>query len=69
MKDYGQYKRLIKFISSFVIVAAQVLIYYYVWMYYNTRIVEFPFFSKRKLADGSFIWGIADVFSPYVWWI
>ncbi len=46
MKDYGQYKRLIKFISSFVIVAAQVLIYYYVWMYYNTRIVEFPFFRK-----------------------
>ena len=26
--------------------AAQVLIYYYVWMYYNTRIVEFPFFRK-----------------------
>ena len=47
LKDYGQYKRLIKFISSFVIVAAQVLIYYYVWMYYNTRIVEFPFFRKE----------------------
>ena len=46
MKDYGQFKRLIKFFSSFVIIAVLVLIYYYVWMYYNTSIVERPFFRK-----------------------
>ena len=46
MKDYGQYKRLIKFFSSFIIVAVQVLIYYYVWMYYNTEVVRYPFFRK-----------------------
>ena len=46
MKDYGQYKRLIKFFSSFIIVAVQVLIYYYVWMYYNTEVVRYPFFRR-----------------------
>ncbi len=46
MKDYGQYKRLIKFFSSFVIVAVQVFIYYYVWMYYNTKVMQYPFFRK-----------------------
>lgn len=46
LKDYGQYKRLIKFFSSFIIVAVQVLIYYYVWMYYNTEVVRYPFFRK-----------------------
>lgn len=46
MKDYGQFKRLIKFFSSLVIVLVLVLIYYYVWMYYNTSIVERPFFRK-----------------------
>lgn len=46
LKDYGQFKRLIKFFSSFVIIAVLVLIYYYVWMYYNTSIVERPFFRK-----------------------
>lgn len=46
MKDYGQYKRLIKFFSSFIIVAVQVLIYYSVWMYYNTEVMRYPFFRK-----------------------
>ena len=46
LKDYGQYKRIIKFISSFIIVAVQVLIYYYVWMYYNTEVVRYPFFRR-----------------------
>ena len=46
LKDYGQYKRLIKFFSSFIIVAVQVLIYYSVWMYYNTEVMRYPFFRK-----------------------
>ena len=46
LKDYGQYKRIIKFISSFIIVAVQVMIYYYVWMYYNTEVVRYPFFRR-----------------------
>lgn len=46
MKDYEQYKRLIKCLSSSIIVLFEIGIYALVWDYYNDIIIEFPFFRK-----------------------
>lgn len=47
MKNYyEQYKRIIKFISSSVIVFLEVGIYWIVWNYYYNMIIEFPFFRR-----------------------
>ena len=46
MRDYTQYKRVIKFLSSAVIVALESAIYGYVWIYHYNRIMEFPFWRK-----------------------
>lgn len=46
MKDYTQYKRVIKFVSSAVIVSLEALIYGYVWVFYYNTIIEFPFWRR-----------------------
>lgn len=44
--NYEQYKRLVKFVSSFVIVALEVLIYWIVWTRFYNKIIEFPFWRR-----------------------
>ena len=46
MKDYTQYKRIIKFMSSAAIVAMEVGIYGFVWVTYYNRLLEFPFWRR-----------------------
>lgn len=46
MRDYTQYKRLIKFISSAVIVTLEAIIYGYVWIFYYNKIMEAPFWRR-----------------------
>lgn len=46
MKDYTQYKRIIKFLSSAVIVVLEASIYGAVWIGYYNRIMEFPFWRR-----------------------
>lgn len=46
MKDYEQYKRMIKFLSSFVIVFVQISIYSYVWIIHYNKIIQAPFFRR-----------------------
>lgn len=46
MKDYTQYKRIIKFVSSAVIVFLEAIIYGYVWIYHYNKILEFPFWRR-----------------------
>ena len=43
MKDYTQYKRIIKFVSSAAIVAMESGIYGYVWIFYYNSLLQFPF--------------------------
>lgn len=46
MKDYTQYKRIIKFMSSAAIVAMEAGIYGFVWVTYYNRLLEFPFWRR-----------------------
>lgn len=46
MKDYQQYKRMVKFLSSFVIIFLQIMIYSYVWIIYYNKIIQAPFFRR-----------------------
>ena len=46
MKKYEQYKRVIKFSFSFIIVFLEILIYWYVWIGYYNKIIEFPFWRR-----------------------
>ncbi len=46
MKDYTQYKRIIKFLSSAVIIAMETGIYGYFWMVYYNQILEYPFWRR-----------------------
>lgn len=46
MKDYTQYKRIMKFISSATIVFLQTVIYGYVWIKYYNNIIWIPFWRK-----------------------
>lgn len=46
MKDCTQYKRVIKFISSAIIVALEASIYGYVWIFHYNELMEFPFWRR-----------------------
>lgn len=46
MKDCTQYKRVIKFISSAIIVALEAAIYGYVWIFHYNEMIEFPFWRR-----------------------
>ena len=46
MKDYTQYKRIIKFMSSAAIVVMEAGIYGFVWVTYYNRLLEFPFWRR-----------------------
>lgn len=46
MNNFEQYKRLVKFFSSFVIVVLEVFVYWFVWTKYYNLIIEFPFWRR-----------------------
>jgi len=46
MNQREQFKRIIKFASSIVAIALQMLLYWYVWMGYYSNNIELPFFRK-----------------------
>lgn len=46
MKDYTQYKRMIKFLSSAAIVGMETAIYGVVWVEYYNTIIKFPFWRR-----------------------
>lgn len=46
MKNNDRYKRLVKFGSAAVIMAAHVLLYYLVWTYHYNRIIQAPFWYR-----------------------
>lgn len=46
MKDYTQYKRMVKFLFALVIVSLETLIYAFVWIRYYNEILEFPFWRR-----------------------
>ncbi|MDO4326581.1 MAG: sugar transferase [bacterium] len=61
MNHYEQYKRMIKFLSSSVIVLLEVGIYWIVWNYYYNTIIEFPFFRRGNWLM-VFLYGILLLF-------
>lgn len=46
MRSYDEYKRLIKFFSSFVIISLEVIVYWCIWIGYYNKIMEFPFWRR-----------------------
>lgn len=46
MKDFTQYKRIVKFVSATVIIWLETMIYGYVWINYYNKILEFPFWRR-----------------------
>lgn len=46
MKNYSQYKRIIKFLCAAVVVFLETYIYGYVWINYYNKILEFPFWRR-----------------------
>ena len=46
MKDFTQYKRILKFIASAIIISLETAIYGYVWINYYNKLLEFPFWRK-----------------------
>ena len=46
MRDFTRYKRIVKFISTAVIVLLETYIYGYVWITQYNRMLEFPFWRR-----------------------
>ena len=49
-RQFEQYKRLVKFLGSLMIVLLELALYYYVWMNYYNRNMEVAFW-RRGLAE------------------
>ena len=45
-KQFEQYKRLVKFLGSVIIVAVELILYYYVWMNYYNRNMTIAFWRR-----------------------
>lgn len=46
MRNFTQYKRIIKFLCAAVVVFLETYIYGYVWIHYYNKLLEFPFWRK-----------------------
>lgn len=46
MKDFTQYKRIIKFLCAAVVVSLETYIYGFVWIHYYNKLLEFPFWRR-----------------------
>lgn len=46
MKDFTQYKRIIKFLCAAVVVSLETYIYGSVWIHYYNKLLEFPFWRR-----------------------
>lgn len=55
-RDFEQYKRIVKFLSSTVIVLLELALYYYVWMnYYNVKMTEGFWRRGNWLVAGEYL--------------
>ena len=45
-KQFEQYKRLVKFLGSVIIVAVELILYYDVWMTYSNRNMTIAFWRR-----------------------
>lgn len=46
MKDFTQYKRILKFAAALLVIALETAIYGYVWIRFYNKILEFPFWRR-----------------------
>jgi len=46
MKDFTQYKRILKFFASTLVISLETAIYGYVWINYYNKILDFPFWRR-----------------------
>lgn len=46
MNQREQFKRIIKFLSSVIVIALQMALFWIIWMYYYNNNIELPFFRK-----------------------
>lgn len=46
MKDLTQYKRILKFLASALVISLETAIYGYVWINYYNKILDFPFWRR-----------------------
>ena len=46
MRDFAQYKRIVKFVSSALVLLLETYIYGYVWINQYNRMLEFPFWRR-----------------------
>lgn len=54
--QFEQYKRIVKFLGSAVIVLLEVAVYYYVWMNYYNKNMEYPFWRRGNwLTAGEYL--------------
>lgn len=55
-QDFEQYKRVVKFLSSAVIVLLELVVFYYVWMNYYNRNMEVAFWRRGNwLISGEYL--------------
>ena len=55
-RQFEQYKRVVKFLGSVVIVLLEVILYYYVWMNYYNRNMEVAFWRRGNwLIAGEYL--------------
>ncbi|MFQ7839830.1 MAG: sugar transferase [Enterocloster bolteae] len=66
MKKYEQYKRLIKFLSGFIVLGMEMLIYWGVWVGFYNDYIELPFFRKGNWLMAAF-YGIILLFFGMVY--
>lgn len=54
--QFEQYKRIVKFLGSAVVVLLEVAVYYYVWMNYYNKNMEYPFWRRGNwLTAGEYL--------------
>ena len=55
-RQFEQYKRLVKFLGSLMIVLLELALYYYVWMNYYNRNMEVAFWRRGNwLIAGEYL--------------
>ena len=52
-RQFEQYKRLVKFLGSLMIVLLELALYYYVWMNYYNRNMEVAFWRRGNWESTS----------------
>lgn len=67
-RQFEQYKRLVKFLGSLMIVLLELALYYYVWMNYYNRNMEVAFWRRGNwLIAGEYL-SLLLLLAPDVRW-